>query len=105
MITLCLFTVYLQEHEWFFFPTVKLSECSPRTCKKDMVPNLIWRRHFLVGPGIAVLVPGIEGQPAEHCTDEDDPESQQIDVEGPEEVKTNQQMTAVLSMPKRKLVT
>lgn len=67
--------------------------------------NLVWSGHFLVCPGIAVLVPGIEGEPREHCTDEDDPESQQIDIERPEDVETNQQMTLVISVPKRKLVT
>lgn len=58
----------------------------------------------MVCPRIAVLVPGIQGEPTKHCTDEDYPESHQVDVERPREVRTSQQMTAVISIPKKRTV-
>lgn len=71
-----------------------------------MVLNLVRCRHFIVCPRIAVVVPGIQGEPTEHCADEDYPESHEIDVEGPKEVETSQQTAVVISIPKeRQIVT
>lgn len=70
-----------------------------------MVLNLVWCRYFLGCPGITIMVPGIQGESTKHWADEDYPKSQKIDVERPTEVKTNQQKTTVISIPKiRKLV-
>lgn len=66
MIIWCLFTVYPQEHEYSSLPTSKHSACHQCTCKKDMVLNLVWCRHFIVCPRIAVMVPGIQGEPTKH---------------------------------------
>lgn len=50
---------------------------------QNVEPYLVKCRHLVVHPWVTVFVDGVEGQPTQCGTDQDQPESHQVDVEGP----------------------
>lgn len=53
------------------------------TFPRNVGPYLVECRHLVGHPWVTVFVDGVEGQPTQCGTDQDRPESHQVDVEGP----------------------